>query len=317
MLNFLMVYFKTFSIQKKVPILWSNFLCAIAIMFFSIGFPILDIILNSWGIISIATIRNILAFFLIFAIWIGFEGYEKIFSANWKLGFCIGAIGFGIGSILLIIAQSLTSPIVAALAAALMPLAAVFIEIILDQRKLNLLFLIGLLFVLFGGIVSIGSRISSVEFGLGLLVALFSVSSFAWGSRATVKNLTNITTLEQTVVTTFGMAGFSVLIYFLCFCFKLPFIKIPTLTMENGFYIIIYSWLALGISQILWIKGVKNLGIGIASFHLNMTPFYVMLILFFFGHVWLWQQATGATIVIIGVVLSQLRSKRFFRFSKN
>jgi drug/metabolite transporter (DMT)-like permease len=303
--------------QQPPSNFFSNFVCIIAIMLFALGFPILEILLDTWGVVSIATIRNILAFFLIFSIWVGSEGYHRIFCANWKLGCLIGATGFGMGSLLLVIAQSLTSPVVAALAAAMMPLAAVFLEIFFDSRKLNPFFLIGLVLVLLGGIVSIGSEVRNIEFGVGLLVALFSVSSFAWGSRAAVKNLPNITTLEQTVVTTFGMTCFSILIYIICLLLKLPFIRIPTISIEDGYYIIVYSWLALGISQLLWIRGVYNLGIGIASFHLNLTPFYVMLILFIGGHDWIWYQALGAIIVTVGVLFSQQKTNYNSRFFKN
>ena len=72
--------------------------------------------------------------------------------------------------------------------------------------------------------------------------------------------------------------------------------------------LIIYSCLAIGISHILWIKSVAQLGIGLASFHLNAVPFYVMLILFLIGGSWIWNQTIGAIIVIIGVILAQKKS---------
>jgi drug/metabolite transporter (DMT)-like permease len=59
------------------------------------------------------------------------------------------------------------------------------------------------------------------------------------------------------------------------------------------------------ISQFLWILGVSKLGIGIASFHLNAVPFYVMLIMVAFGGSWDWDQALGATILMLGVVVAQ------------
>ena len=306
-----MPYFLSNAISEKVHFLRSNFLCALAIVFFAMGFPALDQLLKAWGIISVATVRNCLAFLLIFSIWVAFEGYQKVFSANWKLGFWIGAAGFGSGSLLLIIAQNLTTAVVAALAAALMPIAGVALEILLDKRKINFWFLVGMFLVLLGGLFSIGSELHSLEFGIGLLVAMFSVSAFAWGSRATVKNIPNKTTLEQTVVTTFGMACFSIFIYVICFYLKLPYTEIPTVTPKGLLYLLIYSWIALGISQILWIRGVYDLGIGVASFHLNVAPFYVMLILFIVGKDWVWLQAIGAMIIIFGVVISQKKSGKF------
>ena len=82
----------------------------------------------------------------------------------------------------------------------------------------------------------------------------------------------------------------------------------PQITLEHLGLLIIYSCLAIGISQILWIKSVAQLGIGLASFHLNAAPFYVMLILFLIGGSWIWNQTIGAIIVIIGVILAQKKS---------
>ena len=74
--------------------------------------------------------------------------------------------------------------------------------------------------------------------------------------------------------------------------------------------LLIYACLALGLSQVFWIKAVGEVGIGIASFHLNATPFYVMIIIFVFGSEWNWMQALGAAILTVGTVMAQLPEKR-------
>ena len=69
----------------------------------------------------------------------------------------------------------------------------------------------------------------------------------------------------------------------------------------------------MGVSQLFWIKGVNGLGIGIASFHLNATPLYVMLVLFLLGDNWNWDQVTGALIVIFGIIIAQKKSYNYVR----
>ena len=81
------------------------------------------------------------------------------------------------------------------------------------------------------------------------------------------------------------------------------------LDISNVGLLIIYACLALGISQIFWIKAVEEIGIGIASFHLNATPFYVMIIVFLFGSDWNWMQVLGAAILTVGTLLAQLPEK--------
>ena len=79
--------------------------------------------------------------------------------------------------------------------------------------------------------------------------------------------------------------------------------------ISNLGLLIIYACLALGISQIFWIKAVDEIGIGIASFHLNATPFYVMIIVYLFGSDWNWMQVLGAAILTVGTLLAQLPGK--------
>ena len=44
----------------------------------------------------------------------------------------------------------------------------------------------------------------------------------------------------------------------------------------------------------------------IASFHLNATPFYVMIIVYLFGSDWNWMQVFGAAILTVGTLIAQL-----------
>ena len=67
----------------------------------------------------------------------------------------------------------------------------------------------------------------------------------------------------------------------------------------------IYALLGVGISQLLWVKGVGEIGIAIASFHLNAAPFYVMIVMVAFGQNLQITQVIGATILAFGVILSQ------------
>ena len=277
-----------------------------AAMLFAMGFPALDILLIDWGFISIAFVRNAMGFVLIFFIWFIAEGYKKIIKAKWLYGVIIGALGFGTGSLLLVITQVLTSTIVAGLAAALMPLAAISLEIIFDKRLLTRNFLIGSTLVFLGSFIIIGQDLLNLQFSFGLMIGLVSVTTFAWGGRSAVKYLPEMSTLARTATTTLGMTFFCGSVQLVGFTLDLDPTTIPKITLKHFGLLLIYSSFGLALSQILWMEGVKKLGIGIASFHLNITPFYLMVILFILGHNWEWVQAIGAAVVIFGVTFSQL-----------
>jgi drug/metabolite transporter (DMT)-like permease len=101
------------------------------------------------------------------------------------------------------------------------------------------------------------------------------------------------------------MTVFGIGFYLIALMFGLPGTVIPEVTSNHVILILVTGWVSLSISQFLWIKAVGRLGIGIASFHLNGAPFFVMLILLILGGGWNWQQALGALVLVAGVMISQ------------
>ena len=167
-----MLWKKSHSVTSKLEdseIIKSNAILIACISIFALGFPAAEFLLDDWDILTIITVRNVFAFALLFFIWIVLEGSTTVKNANWIKGIWIGGIGFGMGSFLLLYLQSVTTPVIAALSTATMPLAAVTLEVILDGRRISRWFLIGIILVLFGGFLATGQ----------LLMVL--VSDFVWG----------------------------------------------------------------------------------------------------------------------------------------
>ena len=299
-----------FTNSNDSGVLKSNFICVFSILLFAMGFPAAEYLLDDWDVVSVITARNVFSFILIFLIWLSIEGVQKVKSAKWFKGFVIGVSGFGIGAFLILYLQSLTTPVIAALAVATMPVFAVLLEMLLDGRKMTFWFFFGVVLVLWGGYIASGASLIENNIGFAILIGFLGVALFAWGSRATVKNLPGMTTLGQVAVTSFGMAGLSIALYFICTIFMDLTNSATSITLKHLGLVLIYAWLGLGISQILWIKAVSQLGIGISSFHLNAVPFYVMFMLFLLGDSWIWHQAVGALIVISGVILAQQKSSK-------
>ena len=281
-----------------------------AIMLFAFGFPAADQLLQNWGVVSLIAARNTLALVLLVCVWLVIEGRRTLARAPWFTGIRIGAIGFGLGATLLLLCQSMTNAVTAALAAASMPVAAVAIEVALDGRRLTRNFLIGVILVLVGGYLATGMDVNDASFGAGALIGLFAATIFAWGSRATVKSLPELTPIGQTVVTTAGMVLFCVVLYLAFALLNLPGTQAVVPDARGWSLMLIYAWLSLAISQAFWITGVGRLGVGLASFHLNAAPFYVMLILLALGGSWNWLQALGAFILAVGVIFAQRPERR-------
>jgi drug/metabolite transporter (DMT)-like permease len=187
----------------------------------------------------------------------------------------------------------------------MMPVAAVALEVLFDGRRLTLNFLAGVALGLFGGFMAAGANLTDAKFGLGAAMGIAATFIFAWGSRKTVKGLPMMTSFGQTTLTLVGAMLFcqATLAIFLVMGWQGT--QYSALDTQGWIMLLIYAWGAMAASQAFWIVAISKLGIGLASFHLNATPFYVMLILFATGGGWNWNQATGASLVAIGVVLAQ------------
>jgi drug/metabolite transporter (DMT)-like permease len=288
---------------------------ATAIFLFALGFPAADQLLQTWGIMTLIALRNLIALLVMIFLIFLLERSVVLRKLPWAKGFWIGGIGFGFGSLLLLIAQAMTDATTAALAAAAMPIFAVGLEVTLDGRRLNRRFLCAVVLVLFGGALAAGVIPGKSSIGTGFALGLSASGIFAWGSRKTVKSFPTLSPLSRTAITTYGMFGFTAIPCFAAMFFEHSWSAVGSIDVSNIGLLFIYAGLALGISQVFWIKAVDDIGIGFASFHLNATPFYVMIILFILGSEWNWTQTVGAAVLTVGTLLAQLPDKRFNNYS--
>lgn len=298
---------KTVNTENGAParFLGGNAACVGAILLFAFGFPAAGVLLETWGPISLIAVRTTIAIMLLLPLWVWSEGWLAVSQAPWLRGLWIGAIGFGSGTVMLLVTQSMTDAVTAALVAAMMPVAAVALEVIFDGRKLTVNFIVGVALVLLGGFIATGANLVDAEYGTGAALGIAATIIFAWGSRKTVKGLPMMTSFGKTTLTLVGAMLFCQATFLLFLVMGWQGTQSAALDGTGWIMMLIYAWGAMAVSQAFWLLAVSKLGIGLASFHLNATPFYVMLILLAMGGGWDWGQAYGASLVIIGVVLAQ------------
>jgi drug/metabolite transporter (DMT)-like permease len=176
---------------------------------------------------------------------------------------------------------------------------------LLDGRRLNIRFLVAVALVLLGGALASGVMPGRLSIGSGFALGLLASGIFAWGSQATVKSFPELSPLSRTSITTSGMFGFTAIAWVAALLVGHSWVVVGSLNLTDMGLLVVYGCLLLGVSQVFWIRAVSDVGIGIASFHLNATPFYVMIIVFLLGSDWDWVQTGGVVILTIGAVLAQ------------
>lgn len=282
----------------------------VSMMLFAAGFPALDVIFHQMGPISAITARIILAVTFMMPIWLLLDGWTTFRHANWGRAIWVGGLGFGAGTVLLTLSQYLSDPITVGLVTASMPVSAVLLEILLDGRRLTASFTLAVLLVVTGGAVALGEDVVNGSLGLGAALGLVATVIFTWGSRETARGFSDLSMFGRATITFFGTMLFCVLTYVVAWSFDLGGTWVDALSTQTVWLLLFYAIAAMALSQVLWIIGVSKLGIGMASFHLNAVPFYIMLVLFSIYGTWEWEKLAGTAILCLGVLLAQHSDSR-------
>ena len=285
-----------------------HFACFSAMFLWAFGFPAAEVLLESWGSVTLIFIRFFVTILILIPVWLFIEGKKVFIKAPIYKSIIIGFIGWGLGANFLLIGQKLSDPVTTAICAAMMPIFGAIVELIYDRRKMSFNILIGVSLALVGGYLATGVQFSDGKFGFGAIVCIMAVILFAWGTRASTKGLSNLTYLGQSALTMTGGMIASLVFYLISLFFGFGETQVGNADYYHIVLLLIFVLVSQTISQTIWILGAGQLGVLLASLHSNGLPFYVMLIIvFFFGGSWNWIQALGAFVVGLGVIVAQRR----------
>ena len=269
-------------------------------------FPAVDLLVPLIPPVPLTAMRMTVGFLFMLPLWLLWEGPAALAAANWGRGIRIGATGFGFGATMLVFAQAQSDAVTVAVITAAMPVVGIAMECVLDGRSLTGRLVAGLLLSIAGGVAAYMVRLGGFGLGLGALLALASVITFSWGSRATVMGFPDQSSLGRTTVTLAGAAlGTILLSLVLTLAGGGSGVAWSAIGRPEIGALLVYGIGSMAISQLLWIMGVGRLGIGIAAMHINAAPFYVMMFMVLLGHPWNSWQAAAAIVVGAGVLLAQ------------
>lgn len=290
--------------------LYGNVMCTLSMVTWAMSFPLAELLLQSWHPMFLGTVRASLAVAIMIPIWLLIEGPRAAGRLPWWRGLKVGAFGFGIATVSMLIAQKMTDPVTVALIAAAAPVIASTVELRQRTRRLTAGFVTGLLVTVAGGAIAASHGNAGGQFGLGAVIAVLSVCLWTWASYAAIRELPDATPLGRSCVTFVGATlalwagtGFAVVLGL----DLLPSAAFQWWQMQTLFA---YAVIGMAFSQVLWLAAVSRLGVALASFHMNLTPFYVMLTMLALGAGWHWPQAYGAALVGAGVILAQQKPRK-------
>ncbi|TNC74923.1 DMT family transporter [Rubellimicrobium roseum] len=284
--------------------LGGNLLAAGSTLVWAAGFPAAEGLLATWDPVAAAAGRFAMGLLLLVPLWLLTEGVPKGF--RWAPGLILGAVGFGGAAVTLIWALAVTDPVTVAVIASASPLCAAVVEWALERRRLSGSFLLGLGASVLGGVIATaegGGSGGNLLFGAALTVA--SCLLYSWASHEAVRRLPGQSVIAQTTVTAMG-GGLATGALFAAMALTGRASLPPDAFGARDLGLLaVYGMGAIAVTQILFIGAVRRIGVALSSFHFNIAPFYVMLILVALGGEWSWAQALGAAVVAVGVVVAQ------------
>lgn len=282
-----------------------NMFGVLAIVIWAAGFPAADVLLHKFDPLTLITVRMVLGSAFLLPLWWVADG-RKMLNVPWLWALSFGGITFGFGAFLLLYAQDLTDAVTVAIISAAAPLFASIVEVFTGTRRIRPALLAGLIAAILGGIVAIGGNLS-LDLGLGAIAVVVSSLLYVTGSHMCVHAMPNVSPIGRGTLPLLG-ASIVLLIMWLG-SFAMGWVERPSfdLTAYEFNMLAVYSIGSLAISQLFFIAAVGKIGVTLTSFHINVAPFYVMLLLVAMGGVWGWPQAIGAAIVVAGALIVQLR----------
>lgn len=283
----------------------ANLTAMASMLIWATGFPAVDLLLPVLPPVWLVAARMALAAAALLPLWLMLDGMRAVVAAPWRAATGIGAVGFGLGAFLLILAQDLTDAVTAAVITATLPVVGIAMEALFDGRRVTGRLVAGLVLSLAGGLLAYAAGIGALKIGPGAIFAFLSVLVFAWGSRRTA--VLPLSVVGQTTITLIGAALAATLVAGLSAATGGALPQLSGFGPAHLGALLAYGLASLALSQVLWIVAVTRLGIGVASMHINIAPFYVMLFALALGGSWDWWQAAGAALVGLGVIVAQSR----------
>jgi drug/metabolite transporter (DMT)-like permease len=281
--------------RARLSPLAANLVCMASMRAWAAGLPAADRLIPLIPPLPLTALRPSLAALVLVPVWWLLEGGRAVSRADWRRGLWVGGIGFGLSSLLLVVAQARTDAVTVAVISATMPVVGVALETFCDGRRVSAGLIAGLALSLAGGFLAYAGRFSGFGPGVGAVAMLGSVIAYVWGSRAAVRSLPGQSALGRVSVMVSvpgALAAAAV---------GAPSPDWAGLGWAEAGALATFSLSGLALANLLWILSVARIGIGVASLPSNASPFYVMLL----GGGFIALQAIGAAIVLAGVLVAQ------------
>jgi drug/metabolite transporter (DMT)-like permease len=293
---------------ERAAVLRGNLLLVVSTFAWASAFPATEVLLTHWHPMLVATARiggGAVALLVVLAVMGRLRGLRH---HPWGRYTRLGAVGFAGGAAFIVVGQAFADPVTAAVISTTMPLVSAVMGLVERSERLSTRLAAGIALAVIGGTVASVAPMQAGFTGLrgGEILILLSQVCWAWFSR---RSLTALAGLEPIARAAYPMLGGAVVLAALTAGLAATGAIEPSFRLAS-LDVALLLWIAtvgIGLSVTLWLMAARTLGVTVAATHVNLGPFYVMLIALATGGTVVLGQVAGAALVAAGAVVAQLR----------
>lgn len=282
-------------------ILRGNLAAFMSTILWASAFPVTQRLLQTWDALPLAAARLGLASVTMLVMALISRQLPIPQPLPWRDIVRLGGLGVAVSVLCLLAGQALSDDVTASAIATMQPVAAALVGFASGRERLGRLQIMGVLLAVSGALViSPAAQGAGFRGGEPLLIA--NVFLWVWYSHGARERLGGLGAfaaggLTMAVASLTLATGTVVVSPFAPQAIDLrPAMLLPLLWM---------GVIGIGLSVPLWLASVRMLGLTIASLHINLAPFYVILIGLVLGGTIGGQQILGACLVATGAIIAQ------------
>jgi drug/metabolite transporter (DMT)-like permease len=280
--------------------------------------PIINYLTRIWDPFFLGSLRYCAgAPVLLLLLWWQEGGKGGLPRIAWWRPALLGTIGLGLFAPLYTVGVAHANPVVAAVLAAANPVIAAIVAWAAFREPINHRMLPAVALAVIGcGLATID--LSKIENGGSLFVIrggeiliLAASCCWAWYSITAQRWLRGWSQLRISASTIGG--GVPMLLGVYLAAGQVGWAQIPPPPPPDAWHVILLCWLTFAsivLCVLLWNYGVRNVGVVVATMYLNLVPIVALGILALTGVIPSLQQMTGAALVILGILFSEIQQYR-------
>ena len=298
------------SAADRAPVWTGNGLALVSTILWSSAFPATEFLLRGWDPLLLAVVRlgGAATFILLLAVSIG--RVRDLSRVPLRSVFLLGGLGVAASALLMVLGQTRTDAVTVGIISTTMPLIAALMAWAVDGRRPTPPVVAGIALAILGAIVATTEAGASGSGPRGgEVLVLGSMVAWIWYSRTALTRLAGHGDLALSGLT---FAAGAITLAFVSVAFLALGLAQPRAALDapNLAAALWMSVVAIGCSVPLWFTSARLLGITVTAIHVNLAPFYVMLMALAFGGTISGRQVLGAALVAAGALLAQVSARR-------